>query len=622
MANNIFMETIAGDGIPTVSDISEVTGALGGLEKTVKNLAAAVAGAFAIGKVAQYLKETAVSSGRLDKQLLVLRLSLGKLKAAIGRAAAPIAEVLLPLLQQAVWGVTRFVNAAGQVIRALLGGSEASDALADSTQAASDAQKTLLSVGTKVKRTLADFDEITRLNSADGSSVTAQLIPGEVDDTISPQLQKIVNRIQSLLEPLRQIDFSAAVAAFEKLRGAVSSLGTGVFDGLNWAWHNLLVPLAAWTIQDFLPAFLTALSNGLKVLGNVVTALQPLVQWLWENFLEPVAQWTGQMIIQALTWLGEKLQGLSSWIGQNQPLLQKMAAAVAAVAAAVTLANGVFGNWNLLGGLAVGVTDRFRNAISLLSNPITLVGVAITAAVAAVALLISNWQNVRTAAASAWESVRSIWGNAAAWFLQNVQTTAASVWGNIRTTAASAWESVRSIWGNAAAWFRQYLLTPLSNGFRSTVNGIIGFLNAMIAGIVSGINALVESVNKIRFQIPSWIPGLGGRQLGFSLQRVSVPRIPYLAQGAVLPANRPFMAVVGDQRHGTNIEAPLAIIQEAVAQVMNDNIAAMMAGFDASVGVQKEILEAVLGIQIGDEVIGRAADRYSRKMAVMRGGAW
>ena len=100
---------------------------------------------------------------------------------------------------------------------------------------------------------------------------------------------------------------------------------------------------------------------------------------------------------------------------------------------------------------------------------------------------------------------------------------------------------------------------------------------------------------------------------------VDVWKIPYLAQGAVLPANRPFLAVVGDQKHGANVEAPLETIQEAVALVMGDVVASNMAGHEATVGVLREILDAVLGIEIGDEVIGRAAARYGSRMAVVRG---
>ena len=61
-------------------------------------------------------------------------------------------------------------------------------------------------------------------------------------------------------------------------------------------------------------------------------------------------------------------------------------------------------------------------------------------------------------------------------------------------------------------------------------------------------------------------------------------------------------------------------MEEAVALVMEDQTGAILRGFEASVGVQKEILEAVLGIQIGDEVLGRAVNRYNRRMAVIQGG--
>lgn len=97
--------------------------------------------------------------------------------------------------------------------------------------------------------------------------------------------------------------------------------------------------------------------------------------------------------------------------------------------------------------------------------------------------------------------------------------------------------------------------------------------------------------------------------------------IPYLASGAVIPPNAPFTAVLGDQKHGTNIEAPLATIQEAVAQVMGDLGPSTLAGFEAVVEKQNAILNAIQDIQIGDTTIGRAAARYDRRQNLIRGGS-
>lgn len=154
------------------------------------------------------------------------------------------------------------------------------------------------------------------------------------------------------------------------------------------------------------------------------------------------------------------------------------------------------------------------------------------------------------------------------------------------------------------------------------INRAIGWVNAIIQGIADAINAIIGLINGIGFEIPNWaiFGNLAGKKLSFNFAPVKPIQIPYLAQGAVLPANKPFLAVVGDQKHGTNVEAPLATIQEAVALVMQDQFSGMMAGFEASVGVQKQILQAVLGIEIGDSTIGQAAARYNRKMAVIQGG--
>ena len=178
----------------------------------------------------------------------------------------------------------------------------------------------------------------------------------------------------------------------------------------------------------------------------------------------------------------------------------------------------------------------------------------------------------------------------------------------------AAWDGIVGIFKGIWEAIVAYVKAP--------INGIIGLINGLIEGIVGGINLVIGALNNISIEIPDWdiFGALAGKRFGFNFALLNAPQIPYLAKGAVLPANKPFLAMVGDQKHGTNIEAPLTTIQEAVAIVMEDMIASNMAGHEATVGVLREILSAVLGIQIGDDVIGQAVARYNRKMAVVRGG--
>ena len=103
---------------------------------------------------------------------------------------------------------------------------------------------------------------------------------------------------------------------------------------------------------------------------------------------------------------------------------------------------------------------------------------------------------------------------------------------------------------------------------RSPINGFLSLINAMIYSVVDRLNAVIDMINKLRFNIPDWVPEIGGTTFGFNIAPIQTSPIPYLAQGAVLPANKPFLAMVGDQKHGTNVEAPLATIQEALANVL------------------------------------------------------
>ena len=159
----------------------------------------------------------------------------------------------------------------------------------------------------------------------------------------------------------------------------------------------------------------------------------------------------------------------------------------------------------------------------------------------------------------------------------------------------------------------------VANVCKGAINGILGFLNGMLTGFAGAINGVSKLLNKLKVTVPDWVPEFGGKSFGFSLKTVTAPEIPYLARGAVLPANKPFLAMVGDQKHGTNIEAPLATIQEAVALTMEDLMQSNLAGHRATAAVLERILGAVLGIRVGDTEIGQAAQRYNDRLALLQG---
>ena len=202
----------------------------------------------------------------------------------------------------------------------------------------------------------------------------------------------------------------------------------------------------------------------------------------------------------------------------------------------------------------------------------------------------------------------SKWENITGW-LRDLKQNFVDAWDNIRAktteTFNSLGQTISDIWNG------------ITSTIKTAVNGIIGFINRMISAVVTGINAVINALNGLSFDLPDIF---GGGHVGFNISTLTAPQIPYLAQGAVIPANREFLAVLGDQSHGTNVEAPLDTIKQAVAEVMEDLQAGQMAGFEAVVAVLREILSAVYGIELTDEDVGRAVQRWQRKQLTATGG--
>lgn len=102
--------------------------------------------------------------------------------------------------------------------------------------------------------------------------------------------------------------------------------------------------------------------------------------------------------------------------------------------------------------------------------------------------------------------------------------------------------------------------------FKDVWNGIIGFLEKAVNFIIDGINWMISKLNTVHFETPDWVPLIGGKSFGISIPTLASVQLPRLASGAVIPPNREFMAVLGDQKSGTNIEAPADLIRQMVRE--------------------------------------------------------
>lgn len=171
--------------------------------------------------------------------------------------------------------------------------------------------------------------------------------------------------------------------------------------------------------------------------------------------------------------------------------------------------------------------------------------------------------------------------------ITKIKTLAISIFTALSSKASEIWNKIKSMIHDAAK--SMYEKTVGSNGFiaklktkfieimnglkegiKTPINAILGFFERLANGVIDGINKMIDALNKLSFDVPEWLPEIGGKSFGFNLTRLDKISIPQLAEGAVIPPNKEFLAVLGDQKQGTNVETPLSTIQDALRNVMNE----------------------------------------------------
>lgn len=697
-------------------------------------------------------------------QTRILSLRFEQLKASLGKGFIALFTPILRGLNTMLAGLQKVADGFATFTQMLTGAdiSSSASSITGLGDIASDTADNVSGIGDaasstakQIEKSLAGFDEIEKLSEPTDSSsssgggtssgglgidtgVTAE------STNVSSAISDMASKVKKALEPLKSISFDNLITSLDNLKESAKPLTEKLFSGLEWAWTNIFVPLATWTIEDALPVFLDVLSAGLDVLNSALDALKPLWDWAWDNFLEPVAEWTGGMIVDILKDLAAALEGISTWISNNQGPFDAIVVTILAFAAAwkavelaefITNAGGVIGIIKSLTTtlyactiakvadkaetlaicalyakdfiigigqtiaklassaaawvadtaakvantaataahtaatwLATAATTAFGVAMSILTSPITLVIAALAALGLGIYELVKHWDTVKEAAGICWDWIVDKWQSAGEWFsgiwesitsafskfddwLQNIfNMDFSKSFGSLGDIMNAYVANVKNIFGDiknifgglidfitgifSGDWEKAWngiidtfsgIFSLLSDVAKAPLNLVIGFINGLITGVQSGINAIVRSVNKLSFKVPKWVPSIGGEDFGFHLTEANFPKIPYLAQGGYVKPNTPQLAMIGDNRHQGEIVAPedkiYAQAYKAVEAVMSKTNDALESKLDMIIQLLMQILDRTadgdLIMQVGEAELGRIVKRaisnYNRR---------
>ena len=414
----------------------------------------------------------------------------------------------------------------------------------------------------------------------------------------------------------------------EPFEGVLNSIG----QVLGWLVGGISAVAAAFAAWKVFSSVVGIIQGGLGIIGGLFSGVGGLV--------------TGfGTILSGLTGTASLATSAVSATGVATGLLSNpVGLAIAAIGALVAIGVALYANWDAIKAKAQEVGDACYQFGANLYDTMYRFGQQTYDALselwantkASFAAWCAETQARGTAlvdqAETMWDGfclqVKSLWDGccaAVSQALSNLQSFWVGVWNAIVSTVTGLVTNLSSrVQGTMNGLSNalqsglnriQQIFSSVWNAIKNTVlgviDGIVGSVRSMISSIGSAISGLFDRISNLRSSASGAMQSMSNAlSRGRSVAEpalVSMPQvaIPALANGAVIPANRRFLAMLGDQTSGTNIEAPLDTIKQAVAEVLN--------GF-AGGGEQP------INIYIGEELLDTVIAGSQRRRAVRSGG--
>lgn len=562
--------------------------------------------------------------------------SLAQIKSNLMIAFTPIYNFVLPAinaLMSALSTITQYIasfisvifgktfNQSKQATQGLIDAKDAMGAYGDSAKAAGKKAKDALG--------LAGIDEINTLGSSDdgtggggggGASKVPQLVTPSLDTTsVDSAMQKLTDKIKAYF---KTFNFEPLIASFNKVKVAVEPIINNLGKIIKWFLVEILDPLAHWTISDLLPAFLNLLAGALNFLNPILEVFMSLGKWLWDDFLQPIAAWTGGVIVDTLNWLADALTNIGNWISEHKPIVETFIIVLGSFALAWGIVTTALSLWKKVSDIASLATKGLGSVIGFLTSPIGIAVIAIGSIIAIGVLLYKNWDVLKAKAIEVWNGIKAKFEEFKNW-LGNIFATDWSqrfgFLGNILNgflaNVRNIFNSVKQIFGGiidfvagvfTGNWSRAW--QGVKDIFGGIMNGLGAVMKAPLNAVIGLINGAISGLNRISVDIPSWVPGFGGKTFG-----VNIPNIPYLARGGIIDS--PTLAMVGEA--GKEAVVPLENNTQGL-DILAAKLMERLGGTNISNGEKDRAIQIIL--KLGDIEFARALIDSINKLTEMNNG--
>lgn len=365
------------------------------------------------------------------------------------------------------------------------------------------------------------------------STIFGTLIDG-YNTYILPVLQGLASKIKELMD-------GELGEMFVKVQTFLGKL----IDILKELWENILVPIISWIISNAIPVIadvanvigstvIEAIKSVIKIIGDVLDVLSGVIDFLKGVF---TGDWE-------LAWNGIKEIARGVW-----NLIKDI----------------ISGAWEAIKGIVETALTIIKSIISLSWNVIKTVTVTI-------------WNAIKTWLSNTWKAIKTTVSTV----FDGIKSKITRIWDSVSEKTSSIWESITTFVDRKVNAIHDAIVDKFTSardtvvrafeGIRDTIkdilNKVIGIANSAIGTVNSAIGGIESAFTFGPWKIPT---PFGSRTIGFTANFPRVPTIPYLASGAVIPPRSEFLAVLGDQKNGRNLEAPEDLLRQIVREETGGN---------------------------------------------------
>lgn len=384
------------------------------------------------------------------------------------------------------------------------------------------------------------------------------------------------------------LDFYPLLESISNLTSAFAPILESIGNVLEWIYNNIVLPMLKWVIEVGLPTVINLVAKVATFLADHQSIVEAFGAALIGAFAAAKIAELASGVIKSASGIATAVKGLIALMtgtGGIMGGIKAIATAIGtggifaiAVGAAIAIGVLLYKNWDEICAAATKLKDWVVEKTRELSESATRTLSNLKEKIANV------WNIIKTSTSTTWNAIKKtlsgLWNSlksTASTVFNAIKTKVTGVWDKIKDKTSRTWESVTTFISTKVEAIKTAITDKFNaarDAVRSAFEGIVNFIKAPINQAISIVNNAVGMINNAiggiesAFSFGPWtVPTpFGSKTIGFHATFPRVGTIPYLASGAVIPPRSEFLAVLGDQKKGNNLEAPESLLRQIVRE--------------------------------------------------------